>query len=290
MATDLMGMRAPPGMDTIDFSKPIPARHLSMDGTNVDREGFDRCCENRKKNVEMGLPSWKRDREIKTEPIAIVGYGPSLNKTWERIRDFKHVWSTSKSHDFLISKGIMPERHFDLDPRAYKAEFITNPQPTIQYCLSTHIHPSYIRKLLHHHCKVCLYHVDIDPTKKFDPNLRLDPRYQHMKARFDVGVQCAEAAFRDGYREQHWFGIEYGHEAGNTHAGEHWGVSGKQQRFQIDVDGRFFETNAMFFHGLMLAEHFFCDRALVKPTIHGDGLLGHFIKCRGRVPRLKVRI
>lgn len=271
-------------LEKIDRSKPIPARLVHMEGQSVDRAGYVGIVANRAKNVEMGVKTWKRDKDVKGEPIAIVGYGPTLNQTWPRLRDFKHIWSCSKAHDFLLEKGLKQQKHFDLDPRAYKADFITRPQPDIEYCLSTHIHPSYIRKLLHNHCDVSLFHVAIDLKDK------LDPRYQALKVRFDIGIQTAEAAFRCGFRDQHWFGIEYGHEAGNTHAGPHWGVSSKAEKMQIDVDGRIFETNAMFFHGLLLAESFLCDRALVRPTIHGDGLLGHFIKARGRIPRLKVII
>ena len=265
----------------VDFSKPVPALMVTMDGVKVDRPGLEVCNYNRAKNVELGAKPWVREKVVHEEPIAIVGYGPSLNATWPRLREFKHIWSTSKAHDFLLERGIKPECHFDLDPRAYKADFITKPQKDIHYVLSTHIHPSYVRKLQHNHCDISLYHVAIDPKEK------VDPRYPSLKARFDVGIQAAEAAFRSGWRDQHWFGIEYGHEAGNTHAGAHWGVSTKQPKCYIDVNGRIFECNRMFFHGLLLAEEFLCDRALVRITIHGDGLLGHFIRARGRIPRLK---
>ena len=57
----------------------------------------------------------------------------------------------------------------------------------------------------------------------------------------------------------------------------------------MDVDGRMFESTQLFIHGLLLAEYFLCDRALVRATIHGDGLLGHFLRARGRTKISVVR-
>ena len=264
----------------------IPARMMSMDGTIIEQEGMEAIRANRAINVESGLPPMDKDRELKSGAIAIVGYGPSLLQTWERLREFqKHgapIWTVSKAHDFLVERGIVPTYHLDLDMRVHKAEFMKNPQKGTRYFLSTHIHPSYIEKMKAAGMDVQLFHVAIDP------NERLDPRYSAMsknfkragKVRFDAGIQAAEAAFQRGYREQHWFGIEYGRAGEQTHAGLHWGTT--SANCVVDVDGRQFGSTKMFFHGLLLAEHFLCDRALVKCTIHGDGLLGHFLNCRGR--------
>lgn len=252
----------------------IPARMLGMDGTQVESAGMGVIRANRAVNVNAGLPPMDKDRSLKSDPVAIVGYGPSLLKTWERVRGFKTIWSVSKAHDFLVERGITPTYHLDLDPRVHKAEFMTMPQKATRYFLSTHVHPSYPEKMKAAAVDTRLFHVAIDP------NERLDPRYPVLKVRFDAGVQAAEAAFQRGYREQHWFGIEYGHEGDATHAGLHWGVTAP--KCGVDVDGRLFTSSNLFFHGLLLAEHFLCDRALVKCTVHGDGLLGHFMKCRGR--------
>lgn len=252
----------------------IPARMLAMDGTQIEREGMGSIRANRAVNVNVGLPPMDQDRELKTEPVAIVGYGPSLLKTWTRLREFKTIWTVSKAHDFLVERGIVPTYHLDLDPRVHKAEFMTLPQQGTRYFLSSHVHPSYPEKMKAAGVDVRLFHVAIDKHE------RLDPRYPSMKVRFDAGIQAAEAAFQRGYRQQHWFGIEYGHEGAMTHAGLHWGVTSK--KCIVDVDGRPFTCSSLFFHGLLLAEHFLCDRALVKCTVHGDGLLGHFMKCRGK--------
>ena len=256
----------------------IPARLVGMDGTEIERAGMVDVRGNRAINVNAGLPPMARDRELKSEPVAIVGYGPSLNQTWERLHQFKTIWTVSKAHDYLIEKGIIPTHHLDLDPRIHKVQFMTRPQKGTKYFLSSHVHPSYPEKLKAAGVDVSMFHVAVDKHEK------LDPRYPSLKVRFDAGVQAAEAAFQNGYRNQHWFGIDYGHEGDMTHAGLHWGVTAPVCQVMCQVNGRerAFQTSNLFFHGLLLAEHFLCDRALVKCTIHGDGLLRHFLKDRGK--------
>lgn len=255
----------------------IPCRQLKMDGTLVDRKGMPEVYKNRAENLALKLPSVTFDKTLKTEPIAVVGYGPTLNVTWPRLKDFKVIITTSKAHEFLLDKGLKMTHHMDLDPRKHKMEFMQRPQPDVQYMLSSHIYPSYPTMLLEKGITPQMFHVGIEKHVKL-------PLYATMAARFDVGVQAAEWAFLNGYRDQHWFGIEYGCAAdSSTHAGEHWGVKHPpEQRILIDVDGRVFEGTKLFFHGLLLAEQFLCWRASVRCTIHGDGLLGHFAKARNR--------
>ena len=257
----------------------IPCRQLRMEGTLVDTKGMPEVYKNRAANIALKLPPVTFDKELKTKPIAVVGYGPSLNATWERLKTFDVIISTSKAHEFLLDKGLKPTYHMDLDSRKHKMEFMARPQPDVQYILSSHIYPDYPKMLMEKGITPTMFHVGIEK------HVKLDPCYPTMQARFDVGVQAAEWAFLNGYRDQHWFGIEYGcaEGTGDTHAGRHWGVPhGPTQRLIVDVDGRRFEGTKLFFHGLLLAEQFLCWRASMKCTIHGDGLLGHFAKARNR--------
>jgi uncharacterized Rossmann fold enzyme len=89
-----------------------------------------------KQNVQYAVPFWLRDEQVKQaiarvkdriqptdivrdEPIAVVCFGPSLVDTWEQIKGFRHVMSCSGSHKFLIERGIIPEFHVEVDPRAH---------------------------------------------------------------------------------------------------------------------------------------------------------------------------
>ena len=89
--------------------------------------------------VSYAIPLWLRDEQIKlaiqrvsariqphydllNEPCAIVCYGPSLNDTWEKVKEFKHIFSCSGSHKFLLERGIVPTYLIEVDPRAHKVE------------------------------------------------------------------------------------------------------------------------------------------------------------------------
>lgn len=81
-----------------------------------------------KLTVTYCIPFWLRDEQVKystnrikariepvydkrSDPIAVVCYGPSLNDTWEKIRDFKYIITCSGAHKFLIDRGIIPTFH-----------------------------------------------------------------------------------------------------------------------------------------------------------------------------------
>ena len=256
----------------------IPARLLKADGGVVDQTSIYKVHENRAVNVNSGMPPFVKDRAIKPGRIAIVGYGPSLIETWTRLREFDTICTVSKAYNFLTERGIVPTYHVDIDPHMYKAEFMADPRPETKFFLSTHIRPEYIEKLKAAGITPQLFHCGVEPYVK------LDKRYPTIKVRFDAGLQAAELMFESGYRAQEWLGIEYGTRGKQTHAGLHWGSSHEKTMCQVDVDGRLFDSTALFFHGLLLAESFLCERqALVKCTIHGDGLLGNFLRVRGRV-------
>src|SRR3954470_13717250 len=83
-----------------------------------------------KQDVHYCVPLWVRDEQIKsnianvpgriapcfelrTEPIAVVGVGSSLNDTWEQIKAFKNVITCSGAHKFLVERGVIPTWHCD---------------------------------------------------------------------------------------------------------------------------------------------------------------------------------
>lgn len=252
----------------------IRAREVRMQGTTIEEAGMVAIRANRAQNVNRGLPAMVIKDSTPKGRIAIVGYGPSLQQTWERLRDFDTIWTVSKAYTFLVERGIIPTHHMDLDARQHKVDFMTMPQKSTRFFLSTQVMPTYIDKLQAAGCSIELFHCGIDKHE------RHDPRYPVVKVRFDAGLEACELALQRGYREQHWFGIEYGRAGAETHAGPHNGI--KSEHCSVDVDGRMFGSTRLFFHGLMMAEEFLCDRAVVRCTIHGDGLLGHFLKARGR--------
>ncbi len=82
------------------------------------------------------------------EPIAIVGFGPSLAKTWKEVKKFKHVISCSGATKFLLKKGLKPENfewwaHLDVDPPRHKKDLL-GIHTGIEYLMASAVHPEVI--------------------------------------------------------------------------------------------------------------------------------------------------
>jgi hypothetical protein len=97
--------------------------------------------------------------QLRSEPIALVSFGPSLNQTWEKIRGFKYVMSCSGSHKFLVDRGIIPTHHLDVDPREHKIKLIGTPQKTCEYLIASTCHPKLIDFIEEHGGTVKLWHI-----------------------------------------------------------------------------------------------------------------------------------
>src|ERR1044072_8081762 len=109
------------------------------------------------------IPEWLRDEQIKRaitrvvgriqpgerqdEPIAIVGFGPSLNDTWTQIRAYKRVISCSGAHKFLVDRGIIPTWHVEVDPREHKCTLLGTPHPDVEYLIASCCHPKVVEML-----------------------------------------------------------------------------------------------------------------------------------------------
>jgi len=205
--------------------------------------------------------------------VAIVGYGPTLLQTWERLKDWPGpIWTVSKAHDFLIERGIVPTFHTDIDMREHKADFIKTPHPDVEYIIATQVHPRYLDNLKG--MRVFLWQSAVYPK------LPMDRRYPRMTARVDCGLQAAELALHYGYAEQHWFGIDSGLQHRQTHAGPHEGVH--SHPVPIKFGPEVFETTQLFIHSLLLGEKMLQERVKMRVTVHGKGLLARFLAERGR--------
>ena len=109
---------------------------------------------NEKQTVNYCIPTWLRDEQIKinnanvkgrleprydlkSDPVACVNFGPSLNDTWEKIRDFKYIITCSGAYKFLIDRGIVPTYHLDVDPRPHKIKLIGTPNPRTEFLIAS---------------------------------------------------------------------------------------------------------------------------------------------------------
>ena len=96
------------------------------------------------KNIKRGLPQ-VQPFNVQSEPIALVGGGPSLEDTFEDLKEKydkgMKVVSTNGTHDWLIERGIRPSAHVQIDARDFNARFVENWIPECKYLIASQAHP-----------------------------------------------------------------------------------------------------------------------------------------------------
>jgi hypothetical protein len=238
-----------------------------------------------KHKTKYCVPDWLRDEQIKlaiqrvkeriqphaerTEPVAIVGYGPSLNDTWEEIRSFKYVVSCSGAHKFLVDRGIVPTWHVEVDPRSHKVALIGQPQQETEYLISSACH----QKVFDHleGFKVRIWHV-YDPT---DEGKRLLPPGEWaMTGGCDVGMRSMVIANFLGFSDMHCFGID-GSAREAKHAAEH--PLGLKEGFAEceypEGSGIIYNTTTGMLEAAKQIWHELDQLGDVRVTFYGDGLV-----------------
>ena len=250
--------------------KVLDAMAMRLDGFHIDTAFQAEVEANMAANTARYRP-FDGTCAARDRPMAIVGYGPTLKHTWERLRFFDgHIWSVSKAHDFLMERGIVPAFHTDTDISAHKAQTVQNPHPGTRYVMCAKMAPAALATVPDPE----LFNLDIYPDSTYDL------RFPLYHVRFDASITAVEIAYKAGWLRQHWFGIDYGLQDGETYAGAHEGPAHIPARIALP-DGEYVTSDLMR-HGLVLAEHLLNRRPTLGVTIHGDGLLAAFLKARRR--------
>lgn len=117
-------------------------------GLPVPDEEFIR---NIRTNCKLELPNLKHEPENDKIMVMVCG-GPSAKLYLEEIRqksedDRYHIFCSNKTHDWLISNGIIPYADFIIDPKESKIEDVRNPQPDVHYYIGAQCHPDVFKAL-----------------------------------------------------------------------------------------------------------------------------------------------
>jgi len=245
--------------------------------------------------VDYCVPTWLRDEQIKRaierpiprltpvtdlrdEPIACVGYGPSLNDTWGHLSQFKYVMSCSGAHKFLVEKGIIPTYHIEVDPREHKVGLIGDPQKGTTYLIASACHPKVFDHLNDYN--VVLWHI-YDGT---DEGQRLLPANEWaVTGGCSVGVRMLTLSRFLGFTDLHVFGMDgCESETYGKHAAKH--PLQPPGHSLVTVHGREFKTTTSMFtvaNGIFHEMDMLTD---VKVKYYGDGLIQHMAKFYERKP------
>lgn len=232
----------------------------------------------------INYEEYRNDAPLSDEPVAVVGFGPSLKNTWRELHKFKTIFSGSGAHRFLIERDIVPTYHIDSDPHAYKAEILGTPNDKCTYLISSICHSTYFDKLELHRAKVKLWHM-----------LFLEPEiFQHFPKHewiftggHIVGPRMVKMARIMGYSNLHIFGLDASATEGETHASSHPNPP-KIDLEKVEVNGRVFYSNRTWEdHAEILFKDL--DRMPeVKTTFYGAGLIQEMAKIHKPIQRANM--
>lgn len=212
--------------------------------------------------------------------LAIAAYGPSLRHGIHTMRAEvmagHAVMTVSGSHDFLISNGIVPDFHAELDPRERKAVFVANPRDDIHYLLASVCHPRVFENLAR--CNVSMWHLGdcdeaIEDIKRLEGSALIHPSAQA------IGLNAIVLGHTLGYRRFSMHGFDCCYMDGEAHPGFHNGSNGDSNRMSVRCGERIFETRPEW---VQYARNFF-SRMVPSLTdcefvIHGNGLMAEMAK------------
>jgi 6-hydroxymethylpterin diphosphokinase MptE-like/Methyltransferase domain len=235
--------------------------------------------------VSYAIPLWLRDEqirvnisllkeriephyEVRDQPIAVVCYGPSLNDTWEEIRNFEHVITCSGAHRFLIDRGIIPNFHCEVDPREHKLQLIGEPHKDVEYLIASTCHPKYFRRLVDGGFNVKLWHV-FDGQ---DEAMRvLPPGEWALTGGCSVGLRALAIAHFLGFRDLHIFAMDGSEGASGKHAAAH--PNQAKQFYTTEYKGVTYRTTPAILEAARQTWHELNLLKDVRATFYGEGLV-----------------
>jgi hypothetical protein len=182
--------------------------------------------------------------------VCVVGYGPSLHHTWQYLNVERRAFgakivTVSGAHDFLISRGIIPDFHTDVDPREHKGSFTRNPHPDVKYWMASCMHPTAIDNLISHKSQLALWHVfNSENDVKIQEPGGPDPGSLLVCGGSGVGARAINLFYTLGYRSFSLYGMDssFAPDTGEQHAGEHNGK--RQLEWNVRVGERWFKSSA----------------------------------------------
>lgn len=225
-------------------------------------------------------------RKLKNElPIALVGGGPSLSKTIDKVREYKTIFACGSVHDYLRKEGIVPTYAGICDPDPVSINYFKNPHPETKYLIASACDP----KIFEHLDKypIVMWHCHSDDYN--DKLAEIEKDYEGVGGGCTIGLRSVCIAIMCGYRNIDFFGFDSCLSDEQTYAYElstqqEKDDQGKIYKLKIGMDwnGPSEKTyNCLGYH-LAQAEHFrkfLVDYGnVINPTFYGEGLLPDLVR------------
>lgn len=231
--------------------------------------GNDAVLENIRTNAARDLP-WLREEPSNNLTAIIVGGGPSLKKTWKKLKKLHKggvVFSTNKTPEYLKQRGIKTDIHILVDPQETVADYVDDDDKL--WLVNTGCHPKVFdtlegKRVVAMHCNCDDLHEQTVDIIKSTGRATTLPGGGETAAH-----KAMEVAFILGFRDIKLFGFDA---SGEGHAYEHGDV---EQGEHVDVLGkRFSVTPAQLRQaGQYEHQHKQMVRRGVKVTAYGNSLI-----------------
>lgn len=161
---------------------------------------------------------------------AVIGGGPSINQCVGEIRKLQRrgvaIVSVNKSHDWLLSHGIVPWGHVLLDPKEWVADYVSSPRKDVRHFVASQCHESVFEKLKDY--PVFLWHAGQDfpedgatePDSYLKSNHKPGWNWHITPGPTTVGLRAPLLghALIDGPDKFHMFGMDSSRTHGKLHA------------------------------------------------------------------------
>lgn len=231
------------------------------------------------------IPLWLRDIQVRmaiqkvksrvpyfsmktTEPVAIVGYGPSLKDTWQELKKFKTIFTTSGAHKFLVGRGVIPTYHVDVDPRSHKVKMLGEIRQDVVYMPCSTCHPNYIDTLKEAGARIQLWHCFATESEA----LRILPQGEvALTGGCDAGMRAMSVARYMGFVNLHIFGMDGCSFDEKGHADEH---TNPMKKFaDLEYNGKTYRTSPHLLDVAKTVPHEISMLKLDSVKFYGDGLV-----------------
>jgi hypothetical protein len=215
-------------------------------------------------------------RPIGDASLTIVGYGPSLEDTWQKIRP--PLICTSNSLKYLIGKGLEPGHgwyYAMADPRPNNLDFIRNPVvPEVTYLMASVCHPKVWKILIGY--KVVMWHA---MSGEHTPEWvrQNDPGTWLVGAGSTIGLCALHLGGFLGYRKFEVHGFDGSFRGDKRHAGEHNGHDQAQMPSTINpayMTSKIMDNANVEVQNTLRQFPIFC-------VFHGGGLMQNWVKDAG---------
>lgn len=227
--------------------------------------------------IQRALPRLDRSRNAKG-CLQIAAYGPSLIDTWTELDGAKGpIMSMSGTTKFLVERGITPDYHIDMDPRANKVMTSLPAVPGVKYLVASVCCPEYFSALESAGVEIVIWHAvssnweqDLQWVAKEDPGALV------ISTGSTIGLAALQVGGLLGFTRFEIHGMDGSHRDGRRHAGPH---SGKTQRDDITwaAGGKVYRTSKIMANAVAETVNTARNFPIIT-TWYGDGLTQALIR------------